>query len=79
MSVSGGEETIPNVYLKEAEEDGIEFLYGGASYRKELTAEVSDVAPGVCDIILKEREIVALRLKQEAIKIGRASCRERVF
>lgn len=70
VSVSGGEETIPNVYLKEAEEDGIEFLYGGASYRKELTAEVSDVAPGVCDIILKEREIVALRLKQEAITGG---------
>lgn len=69
-SVSDGEEAVANVYLKEASEDGITFLYGGASYRKELTAAVENVAPGVCDVIIREREIVALRLKQEAITGG---------
>lgn len=71
MGVAGSSEEefyIENAYLKKAAEDGITFLYGGASYKKNIGRLGAEVKEGVCDIVIQKGEICALRMKQDTIQ-----------
>ena len=60
--------TLDNAYLTDCSEDGVDFLYAGAAYHKETVSLTEDVAPCVCDIVLADGELTALRVKQETIE-----------
>lgn len=66
--VNGEELTVSNAYLTSCADGEVQFLYGGASYRKQVGATQDPVEAGVCDIVVKEGEICALRMKQDRIK-----------
>ena len=60
--------TLDNAYLTDCSEDGVDFLYAGAAYHKDAVSLAEDVAPCVCDIVLADGELTALRVKQETIE-----------
>ena len=66
--VNGEELTVSNAYLTSCADGEVQFLYGGASYRKQMGATQNPVEAGVCDIVVKEGEICALRMKQDRIE-----------
>lgn len=66
--VNGEELTVSNAYLTSCADDEVQFLYGGASYRKQMGTTQNPVEAGVCDIVVKEGEICALRMKQDRIE-----------
>ena len=66
--VNGEELTVSNAYLTSCADGEVQFLYGGASYRKQMGATQDPVEVGVCDIVVKEGEICALRMKQDRIE-----------
>ena len=66
--ISGEELTVSNAYLTVCAGGEVQFLYGGASYRKQMGATQNPVEAGVCDIVVKEGEICALRMKQDRIE-----------
>lgn len=66
--VNGEEFTVSNAYLTACADGEAQFLYGGASYRKQMGATQNPVEAGVCDIVVKEGEICALRMKQDRIE-----------
>lgn len=66
--VNGEELTVSNAYLTSCADGEVQFLYGGASYCKQMGATQNPVEVGVCDIVVKEGEICALRMKQDRIE-----------
>lgn len=66
--ISEDELYLSNAYLASCSDDGIRFLYGGAVYQKEIGALGALPKAGICDIVIKEGEICALRMKQDTIK-----------
>ncbi len=66
--VNGEELTVSNAYLTSCADGEVQFLYGGASYCKQMGATQDPVEAGVCDIVVKEGEICALRMKQDRIE-----------
>lgn len=66
--ISKDELSVSNAYLTEYSDDGIQFLYGGAVYQKEIGALDASPKAGICDIVIKEGDICALRMKQDTIK-----------
>ena len=68
VGVNGEELTVSNAYLTSCADGEVQFLYGGASYRKQMGATQDPVEAGVCDIVVKEGEICALRMKQDRIE-----------
>ena len=60
--------TLDNAYLTDCSEDGVDFLYAGAAHHKETAALTETVSPCVCDIVLADGELTALRVKQETIE-----------
>lgn len=59
---------ICNAYMTAYADDTVSFLYGGASYEKEIGALGAEVEEGVCDIVIREGDICALRMKQDTIQ-----------
>ena len=66
--ISSGENSISNAYLTACTEDQIHFLYGGTSYEKKIGTLGNPVETGLCDIVVKEGEICALRVKRDRIE-----------
>ena len=66
--ISGGEHSISNAYLTACTEDQIHFLYGGASYEKKIGTLGNPVETGLCDIVIQDGEICALRVKRDMIE-----------
>lgn len=66
--VSKDELSVRNAYLTEYSEEGIQFLYGGAVYQKEIGVLGASPEAGICDIVIKAGDICALRMKQDTIK-----------
>lgn len=62
-----GEVSVSNAYLTGISEGYVTFLYGGASYKKEVGELLSSVEQGVCDLVFAEGNIVSLRMKQDMI------------
>lgn len=65
--VSGEELVVANAYLKQSTTEQVSFLYGGASYEKEIGGAEEPLSTGVCDIIFSNGSIISLRLKQDVI------------
>lgn len=59
---------VRNAYMTAYADDTVSFLYGGASYEKEIGALGAEVEEGVCDIILQNGEICTLRMKKDCIQ-----------
>lgn len=71
MGIAGTSEdefAICNAYMTAYADDTVSFLYGGASYEKEIGALGAEVEEGVCDIVIREGDICALRMKQDTIQ-----------
>lgn len=68
VSLSEEEQYICNAYMTDYKDNQISFLYGGYSYQKEIGALGAAVEEGVCDIVWKEGEISALRMKKDTIQ-----------
>ena len=66
--VSSENTVIENAYLKNREDESIEFLYAGGDYRKEIGEQNSDLAKGVCDLVFKNGNITKIRMKQDMIE-----------
>lgn len=66
--ISKEELCMSNAYLTEYKEGEICFLYHGAMYQKKLGASGTSVEEGVCDIVIKEGDICALRMKRDIIE-----------
>lgn len=66
--ISEEELVISNAYLTAHSDEKIEFLYGGATYQKEIGSLRASVENGICDIVIKKGDICALRMKQDTIK-----------
>lgn len=60
--------TLDNTYLTDCTKDSVDFLYAGAVYHKETASLTEGVSPCVCDIVLADGRITALRVKQETIE-----------
>ena len=60
--------TLDNTYLTDCTKDSVDFLYAGAVYHKETASLTEGVSPCVCDIVLADGELTALRVKQETIE-----------
>lgn len=60
--------SLSNAYLAAYSDDEIQFLYGGAVYQKEIGTLGASPKTGICDILIKEGDICALRMKQDTIK-----------
>lgn len=67
LSISEDEMYLSNAYLTSYTQGQLSFLYGGASYEKEIGTLGATVEEGVCDIVIKEGNICALRMKKDTI------------
>lgn len=63
-----GELIVENAYMTAYADNAVSFIYGAASYTKEIGALGAEVEEGVCDIVLQNGEISALRMKQDTIQ-----------
>lgn len=66
--ISNEELSINNAYLTAYTEEEIWFLYGGSAYKKEIGVLGTSVESGICDIVLKNGDVSAMRMKQDTIK-----------
>lgn len=70
VGMSGEELYVTNAYLTGYSERKVDFLYGGASYHREIGELMETVSPGVCDLVFSGGSIVSLRMKQDVIEGG---------
>lgn len=68
--ISGEELYLQNAYLEQFSEGTVNFLFGGASYQKEIGEPGKEVSAGVCDLVFSGGSIISLRMKQDSIKGG---------
>ena len=62
------ESVIANVYVTDANENGIAFLFNGKNYEKEANLSEQAVAEGVADIYIEKEKITAIAQKQDYIE-----------
>lgn len=68
--ISAEELYVSNAYLESYEDGNVEFLYGGASYEREIGEVAGEAEPGVCDLVFSGGNIVSMRMKQDIITGG---------
>lgn len=67
VGLDASEMYVSNAYLTENAAGQVSFLYGGASYEKEVGEMENAVNAGVCDLVFADGNIVSLRMKQDVI------------